>query len=542
MIRVLVFLVLAGLLALGVVWLADRPGEVAITWLDYHADLSVMVMVAAMVVIAIVAVILWSLLRFLLRSPQLFRLALRERKRRKGFDAISRGLIAIGAGDARAAQRYAALADKSAPGESLALLLRAQTAQMNGDRAGAEAAFRAMAERDDTRLLGLRGLFVEAQRHNDPVAARLAAEEAARVAPALAWAGQAVLEFRCGAGDWEGALAALEESRKSGALDRAVYRRRRAVLLTARAIAEQDNRDTARTLVLDATRLASDLVPAAALAARLLTEGGERRKAAKIIEAAWKANPHPDLADAYAHLRLSDSARDRLSRVQALARIAPGHVEGALAIARAALDAREFAVARLALEPLAAEPTQRVAMLMAELEELEGDAGRAREWMARALNAALDPAWTADGIVSDRWLPVSPVTGRLDAFQWKVPVAELGDRDRMPVLIDMAPRRSVVSQALPQPPAPAAEAAPHEAAPEIVAPPAESTSADAAPPAAAAPPAPPGTAVPRRTPVAPIIPLTQVPDDPGPEPDMDAGAELSPPLPEGWQRFRQLFR
>src|SRR3954469_23141190 len=382
MIRVLVFLVLAGLFALGAVWLADRPGQVAITWLDYHVDLSVMVMVVAIVVVAIAAVVLWSLSRFLLRSPQLFRLALRERKRRKGFDAISRGLIAIGAGDARAAQRYAALADKSAAGESLTLLLRAQTAQMNGDRVSAEAAFRAMADRDDTRLLGLRGLFVEAQRHNDPVAARLAAEEAARVSPALAWAGQAVLEFRCAAGDWEGALAALEESRRSGALDRALYRRRRAVLLTARAIAEEDNREVARASVMDAARLAPELVPAAALAGRLLAETGERRKAARIIETAWKANPHPDLADAYAHLRLSDSARDRLSRVQALARIAPGQHEGALAIARAALDAREFAAARSALEPLAAEPTQRIAMLMAELEELEGDAGRAREWMA----------------------------------------------------------------------------------------------------------------------------------------------------------------
>jgi HemY protein len=562
MIRVLVFLVMAGLLALGVVWLADRPGQVAITWLDYHIDLSVMVMVVALAVLVIAAIVLWSLVRFFLRSPQLFRLAMRERKRRKGFDAISRGLIAIGAGDARAAQRYAALADKSAAGESLALLLRAQTAQMNGDRGGAEGAFRAMAERDDTRLLGLRGLFVEAQRHNDPVAARLAAEEAARVAPALAWAGQAVLEFRCAAGDWEGALAALEESRKSGALDRAVYRRRRAVLLTARAIAEEDNRDAARALVLDATRLAPELVPAAALAGRLLTEAGERRKAAKIIEAAWKADPHPDLADAYAHLRLSDSARDRLSRVQALARVAPGHVEGALAIARAALDAREFAAARSALEPLAAEPTQRVAMLMAELEELDGDAGRAREWMARALNAALDPAWTADGIVSDRWLPVSPVTGRLDAFQWKVPVAELGDRDRMPVLIDMAPRRAVVSEALPQPPAPAAEAAPQQAVPKVVSPPPDNVSTVTAPPvpaaapaaisapasaaapapasaaapapASAAAPAPPNTVAPRRQSAAPIIPLTQVPDDPGPEPDTESDSELS--------RFRQLFR
>ena len=249
----------------------------------------------------------------MLRSPKLFSLALRERKRRKGYEAISRGLIAIGAGDARAAQRFAANAEKSLPGEPLALLLRAQTAQLHGDRAGAEDAFRTMAGRADTRLLGLRGLYVEAQRRNDPVAARLFAETAAKDAPGAAWAGQAVLEFRCAAGDWEGALAILEGNRKSGVLDRAAWRRQRAVLLTARALgAEEDNRDTARTLGLEAVKLAPDLVPAAALAGRLLAESGERRKAGKILETAWKANPHPDLAETYAHLRLSDSARDRL--------------------------------------------------------------------------------------------------------------------------------------------------------------------------------------------------------------------------------------
>ena len=85
-------------------------------------------------------------------------------------------------------------------------------------------------------------------------------------------------------------------------------------------------------------------------------------------------------------------------------------------------------MARNAVRPLLKEPTQRVAAMMAEIEEREsGDEGRAREWMARALRAPRDPAWTADGYVSDRWMPVSPVSGRLDAFQWKVPLAELGD-------------------------------------------------------------------------------------------------------------------
>jgi len=516
MIRVIVFLAAAGFIALGVVWLADRPGQIAITWLGYRADTSVMVAAMALAAIMIAAIALWSLVRFLLRSPKLFSLALRERKRRRGYDAVSRGLIAIGAGYAQAAQRFAANAEKSLPGEPLALLLRAQTAQLNGDRAGADAAFRAMAERGDTRLLGLRGLYVEAQRRNDPAAARLAAEAAAKDAPALPWAGQAVLEFRSAAGDWEGALAILEGHRKAGMLDRATYRRQRAVLLAARALSvEEENRDAARTLAVDAVKLVPDLVPAAVLAGRLLAEAGERRKAGKILEAAWKQNPHPDLAETYAHVRLSDSARDRLSRMQALARLAPGHAESSLAVARAALDAREFAIARDALAPLMAMPTRRLAMLMAELEHLENDEGRAREWMSRAVHAARDPAWTADGYVSDRWLPVSPVTGRLDAFEWKVPVAELGGPT--PVMIDEPARPELPVQELPRevPSPPLGNVAPEAAAPR---------SASAA------------------RGVAPIIPLAQIPDDPGPEPQDDADAELAEPKPDAWERIRQLFR
>jgi HemY protein len=197
-------------------------------------------------------------------------------------------------------------------------------------------------------------------------------------------------------------------------------------------------------------------------------------------------------------------------------------MEGALAIARAALDARELTTARAALEPLAGEPTQRVAMLMAQLEGLEGDEGRAREWMARALTAARDPAWTADGFVSERWLPLSPVSGRLDAFQWKVPVADIGER--APVMIE-----GPVAETVPPP----------EAVPQVLSPPLgnvtpETGAAISRPPAVA--PAPITRPPPR---VAPIIPLTQVPDDPGPEPDdgRSDGAQGS-----SWQRIRQIFR
>ena len=43
MIRVVIFLLVAALLALGFAWFADRPGEVAVTWLGYRIETSLLV-------------------------------------------------------------------------------------------------------------------------------------------------------------------------------------------------------------------------------------------------------------------------------------------------------------------------------------------------------------------------------------------------------------------------------------------------------------------------------------------------------------------
>jgi HemY protein len=355
-----------------------------------------------------------------------------------------------------------------------------------------------------------------------------------------------VLDDRCAAADWSGALDALE--RMSRALEKDDYRRKRAVLLTARALAlNESDRDAALTDVLEAVKLAPEFVPAAALAGRRLAEAGDWRKARRILEKAWAANPHPDIAEAYANLRLADSARERLGRMQKLDAMAPGHIESALAVARAALDARDFAAARAALAPFLAAPTQRVAALMAAIEASEhGDEGRVREWMSRAMRASGDPAWTADGVVSDRWLPVSP-SGRLDGYRWRVPLAEIGVARP---LIDIAP-------AAPRPPAPidgpTAEVA------EIVTPAAPVVDVVAEPekaaeikPAAALEAAPAATATPakpksagKKKPAEPVIPLVHAPDDPGPGAAIDGEPrpESASSAPgEGWPRIKQLFR
>ncbi len=518
MIRVVTFLLALAVLAAGFAWVADRPGDVAVSWLGYRIETSLMVAALAVAALVIVLMLLWTFVRGILRSPEQVSLFFRHRRAVKGYLALTRGLIAIGAGDLKLARRSADDAARLAPGDPLTLLLTAQSAQMAGDRAAAERAFRDMTQRAATKLLGLRGLYIEAQRRDDHHAARLVAEEAAKTAPSLAWAGQAVLDDRCAASDWAGALAALDHMKS--ALAKPDYRRKRAVLLTARAqaLAEID-RDGARAAVLEAVKLAPDLVPAAALAGRRLAESNNWRKARKILETAWTINPHPDIAEAYANLRFGDSARDRLNRMQKLAAKVPGQLEGAIAVARAALDAGEFKTAREALAPYLSAPTRRVATLMAEIEESEhGDTGRVREWMARAMRAAGDPVWTADGVVSERWLPVSP-NGRLDGFAWKMPLAEIGVS------------RPVIEVVPPPAPASLSSLEPLEATPAPEAPPPRPRKS--------------AKAADKPKPVEPVIPLVHAPDDPGSEQGLDGDPVPEPPAPpatDAWHRFRQLFR
>ena len=530
MIRAVLFLAVVAVVAAGTVWLADQPGQASITWFGYHAEPPVPLLIMA---IAVVAILLWSLLRLLMRVPGRLASGVRHRRSARGYQAITRGLIAIGAGDVKAARRFAGEAKRLAGDEPLALLLGAQTAQLAGNRPAAEVIFRRMADQGETKLLGLHGLFVEAQRKNDMAAARTVAEEAVQANPAVAWAAQAVLDFRCAQGDWAGALAALDSNMKSGLIDKATFRRGRAVLLTARALSGEE-RGAVRVDVLEAVKLAPGLVPAAALAGRLLAEAGEMRKASRTLEAAWRLNPHPDLAETYAHVRPGDSARDRLARVQTLAKLAGHDPEGSLAGARAAIDAREIAAARAALAALAAAPSRRVALMMAAIEEGDtGDVGRARQWMARALNAPRDPAWTADGLVSDKWLPVSPATGKLDAFVWKVPLADLNPPGPVIESMEAEPAPAPAAREEPAPPPPA-----DEHATESVEPPPPVVREEITLPAV----------LPRRPAAADshlvdtVIPLVHSPDDPGPDGELAVEPAPEPPAPESWWRRRGLFR
>src|SRR5262249_57289326 len=147
------------------------------------------------------------------------------------------------------------------PQEPLTHLLRAQAAQMGGDRATARRIFEAMLAAPDTEQLGLRGLFLEADREGEREAARQYAERALRLNPRLAWPVEALFELQCRAADWAGALDTLAIAERQRLVPKLVASRRRAVLLTAQAQAAQAGAaPKALQVALQAHRLAPALV------------------------------------------------------------------------------------------------------------------------------------------------------------------------------------------------------------------------------------------------------------------------------------------
>ncbi len=430
MIRILFYVLIVLALGAGFAWLADRPGELSVIWQGQRIEMSLMVAATLLAsLIAAVLIVVW-LIRVVWLSPHSISRYFRARKRDRGYQALSTGLIAAGAGDSALARKMTARTRGliSSDQEPLIHLLEAQTALIEGKYDDARKKFELMADDPETRELGLRGLYLEAKRLGANEAARQYAERAADKAPHLPWATLAALDYRSQTGQWDEAIRLLDQSRAGHVIDRKEADRKKAVLLTARA-SEKLEADPkgARDDAQAALKLAEDLIPAGLIAAKALFREDNLRKAASILEKLWKQDPHPEVARLYVRARNGDSASDRLKRANKLEALRPNNAVALATVAESALEARELPLARAKAEAAARiQPNEGIFLLLADIEEADtGDDGRIRHWMNQALKSPRDPAWTADGVTAPEWLPVSPVSGRLDAFEWKQPVAQI---------------------------------------------------------------------------------------------------------------------
>ncbi|NTJ43302.1 heme biosynthesis protein HemY [Agrobacterium larrymoorei] len=430
MTRIISFAVIVLLIGFGFSWLADRPGVLSITWQGQLIEMSLMVAASMVAALIAVVMIVWWMFNTLWNSPHAARRYFRARKRDRGYQALSTGLIAAGAGNAILARKMTARTQGllSADQEPLIHLLEAQSDLIEGKYDAARRKFEAMANDPETRELGLRGLYIEARRQGAHEAALQYAEDAAKNAPYLPWAAQATLETKCRNGEWDDAIRLLDQQKAASVIERGEAERLKAILLTAKAEEKlESDPKGAREDAKQALKLSKALVPAALVAAKSYLREDNLRKAAAVLEPVWKAEPHPQIAELYVRARSGDTAIDRLKRAERLESLKPNNIESLVAVAQAALAAQDFTRARAKAEAAARiDPRESIFLLLADIEEADsGDQGRVRHWMAQALRAPRDPAWVADGVASEKWLPVSPVSGRLDAFEWKAPFGQL---------------------------------------------------------------------------------------------------------------------
>ena len=426
MARTLGYFVKLALLVAASVWLADRPGTVAIDWQGWYIETQTGIAVLALVVIVVATALLWGGWRFVAGLPGAMLSFRRTRRRAAGYRALTRGMVAVATGDAEEARRQARIADGLLDEPPLTLLLSAQAAQLGGDETAARRWFEKMLQNPETEFLGLRGLIVQALRAGRGEEARALVSRARALRPASGWVLETEALLAARGGDWHTAQRAVEEAGKRRLLPAGTSAAQQAALLVEQAREaeaaghEKDALDQARR----AAQLLPGLPPASVLAARLALADKRPREARRLLERGWAAAPHPEIAAAWA-ARAGADPMARRREMEKLTGASNAGAEGRLALAAAALDARLWGEARGLLRPLAESGSDaRAARLMARLDEAEhGDGAAARAWLERAEAADPGPAWTcgACGAVGDAWSALCGHCRSLGTLAWQAP-------------------------------------------------------------------------------------------------------------------------
>ncbi|HEX3524885.1 MAG TPA: heme biosynthesis HemY N-terminal domain-containing protein [Stellaceae bacterium] len=437
------------------IFFADHPGQVEIVWQGWLVETTVGVLAGAAVLAGLVIALLFWLVSLILGSPRALLRHRRERRRRAGYRALTRGMVAVAAGDPQEAQRCARRADALLADPPLTLLLSAQAAQLGGDETAAKRFFTAMLERPEMEFLGLRGLLNHALRVGDRGTALRLTERAAALRPDTTWAVESLFNLEAREGQWDAALETLAQAVKRRIIPRERARHHRGVILYELSLAALTvgERARGRKLAAQAHALTPDLAAPATHHARVLLQDHRTGLAAKAIERAWRTFPHPDLAQVYGAIHDGAPPLDRLKSFERLAAQNPDARETHLAVAEAALDAQLWGEARRHLEqalnepappfiarlpnpapftvPLAAAenpslvgPTPRLCLMMARLDEAEHGVGpESREWLDRAVTAMPDPRYvcTTCGGESLEWKTLCPHCGSFDALAWRTP-------------------------------------------------------------------------------------------------------------------------
>ena len=277
-------LILLGILLLLVLAVASTQdaGQASLIWMHYRVDASAAAALILIGLTAFAAVVFWNVALWLARSPQRAERKRLDARRRQGEEAITRGFMALAAGDGKEARRLAIKAVDVSDNTILVRILSALAARESDDAAATRAACAAMLGVPDLKLAGLKGLMELAQREGDRnEAMRLAGEAYAMPRPSM-WAFKALFDARLEAGEWREALALLDGALSRKLISPLFCERAKASLMAASAAhMEQAGEDVDQALdyAVRAAKLQPQFTPAPVIAARLLARANKLGRA-----------------------------------------------------------------------------------------------------------------------------------------------------------------------------------------------------------------------------------------------------------------------
>ncbi len=487
LVKIAVFLGLVVLLAVIAGGLSEQGGTVRLWAFDQEFTLNPL---AALVALLLLVMLVWlglklvglcfAVLRFLNGDETAISRYFDRNRERRGYAALSDGLIALASGEPNTALARARTAERLLHKPELTRLLTAQAAEAAGDNRAATEAWKSLLNDEQTRFVAVRGLMRQKLAAGDTATAMKLAQQALTLKPKHSETQDVLLKLQAEGGDWAGARDTLSQKLRSGELPRSVYRRRDALLALQEAKVVMDEGATieAREAAIEANKLSPDLIPAAVIASRALVTKGDTKGATRVLKKAWEAQPHPDLAAAFAAIEPDETPEQRLKRFRPLLAKRTDHEESRLTEAELLLGTEEFRAAKVVLGTLTADhPTQRSLAILAAAERGMGapDA-EVRAILARALTASRGPEWVCDkcGTVHAQWVPVCASCSGFDTLSWREPDGVQGSRQPdsagLAPLLFAATRPEPVREVVVLPPAEPEEAE-IIADPEPVAPP-----------------------------------------------------------------------
>lgn len=412
-----------GVLALAAVgaWLADHPGAVTIQFQAFEVDTSFAALALMFVVVAAASAAIVWLIGWLRRDMPIFGSNQVIKRQRRGFKMLNQSLVALSAGDPKLARTLVERAEVLLPPQPMVHLIAAEAATRSGDFVAASKRYSELEDTEDGRLLGLRGLLVEARRtghENEALRLARVAFTENRKSP---WVLKTLFALEVSAGNWREAETALDKVAKENLLDKLQIARHRGAIAYAEATEQKlkGDKDLARKTLKRAIAQRPDFTPATVALARLELGENNARKAKAIISDAWAKGPHPALATAFKELDVQEGAASWLKRVHALVKLSPDHPESKLLLVDAMMDAGEYDAVKPVLETLLKDAPSRAAwqyrLALAHVLKEDPDP------IETALKHTSDGAHWQCAECGDRpkgWSPLCSSCNSFDSLEW----------------------------------------------------------------------------------------------------------------------------